>query len=208
MSSKSAPKNPAKTATPTASAQQARRAPGAQPKYDRQAVSAQICSELKLGRSLDSICKMKGMPTPATFLDWIKSDPDGIGKQYAHAREIGYTLLADEIVALSDKTHEWVMTQELDSDGRPMYDEAGEPRLKRVLMPLNSDVVAHKRVQIDTRKWMLSKMLPKVYGEKVTQEHTGAGGGPIALAAVDLKGLTDDELEQAQRLLAKASKAE
>lgn len=173
-------------------------------KYDRQVVSAQICEELKLGRSLESICKPEGMPSVATFLEWVKSDPSGVGKDYAHAREIGYTLLADEIVALSDKTHEWVTVHALDPNGDPMYDEKGEPVLKKMLLPLNSDVIAHKRVQIDTRKWMLSKMLPKVYGDKITQEHTGADGGPIALAAVDLKNLSDDELENMSRLLAKA----
>jgi hypothetical protein len=74
-----------------------------------------------------------------------------------------------------------------------------------MLMPLNSDVIAHTRVQIDTRKWILSKMLPKIYGDKITQEHTGAGGGPITLTAVDLKNLSDDELENMSRLLAKVS---
>jgi hypothetical protein len=174
-------------------------------KYDRQVVSARICDELKLGRSLDSICKDAGMPSVGGFLEWVnRDDPKGIAADYAHAREIGYALLADEIVALSDKTHEWVTVQKLDPQGDPMFDEKGEPLLKQMLMPLNSDVIAHKRVQIDTRKWMLSKMLPKVYGDKITQEHTGSNGGPIALAAVDLKNLSDDELENMSRLLAKA----
>jgi len=137
----------------------------------------------------------------------VKEDPRGIGQDYAHAREIGYTLLADEILALSDKTHEWVTIQEQDADGKPLLDEHGQPRLKQVLAPLSADVIAHKRLQIDTRKWMLSKMLPKVYGDKVTQEHTGAGGGPIAIAAVDLRNLSDAELENMQLLMAKASGA-
>ena len=134
------------------------------------------------------------------------TQPETVGEDYARAREIGYMLLADEIIALSDKTHEWVTIQELDPDGKPVFDAEGKPMLKQVLMPLNSDVIAHKRVQIDTRKWMLSKMLPKVYGDKVTQEHTGAGGGPIAIAAVDLKNLSDDELENMNLLMAKAVK--
>lgn len=178
---------------------------GNQRKYDRAAVGEYVCSELKAGRSLDSICKEEGVPNIATFLDWVRQDPNGLGKHYAHAREIGYMLLADEIVQLSDKTHEWVMVQELDAEGLPMVDDKGEPRLKRVLMPLSADVIAHKRVQIDTRKWMLSKMLPKIYGDKVTQEHTGADGGPIAIAAVDLKNLSDEELENMNRLMMKAS---
>ncbi len=173
-------------------------------RYDRQAVAAHVCSELKAGRSLDSICRDAGMPHPSTFIDWVESDPEGLGRDYAHAREIGYTLLADQILAISDKTHEWVTIQELDPDGKPLFDDKGEPRLKQVLVPLNADVIAHKRVQIDTRKWMLSKMLPKVYGDKVTTEHTGAGGGPITLAAVDLKNLSDEELERMQQLMMKA----
>jgi hypothetical protein len=172
--------------------------------YDRAAVTAHVCAGLKAGRSLDDICRDANMPHASTFLDWVEEDPQGMGQDYARAREIGYSLLADQILAISDKTHEWVTVQELDPDGRPMFDDQGQPRLKQVLMPLSADVIAHKRVQIDTRKWMLSKMLPKVYGDKVTQEHTGAGGGPIAIAAVDLKNLSDDELESMQRLMMKA----
>jgi hypothetical protein len=44
-----------------------------------------------------------------------------------------------------------------------------------------------------------------VYGDKVTQEHTGADGGPIAIAAVDLKNLSDEELENMHRLMRKAT---
>ena len=36
-------------------------------------------------------------------------------------------------------------------------------------------------------------------------EMTGAGGGPIGIAAIDVKGLSDAELEQMSRLLAKAA---
>jgi hypothetical protein len=174
-------------------------------KYDREEVTAYVCAELQKGRSLENICSTDdNMPSVATFLAWVQGDPSGIGKDYAHAREIGYLLLADEIVALSDKTHEWVTVQELSPDGDPVFEADGKPKLKKMLLPLNSDVIAHKRVQIDTRKWVLSKMLPKVYGDKITQEHTGADGGPIAMAAVDLKNLSDDELENMSRLLSKA----
>ena len=177
---------------------------GAPRTYDREAIGTSICSELKKGRSLESICKAEGMPAISTVLDWVEQDP-AFAEQYAHARKIGYALLADEIIQLSDKTHEWVTIQELDKEGKPQFDEHGKPKLKQVLMPLSADVIAHKRVQIDTRKWMLSKMLPKVYGDKVTTEHTGAEGGPIAIAAVDLKNLSDEELENMNRLMLKAA---
>ena len=55
---------------------------------------------------------------------------------------------------------------------------------------------------------MLSKMLPKVYGDKLTQEVTGKGGGPIQLAAVDLRNLSDSELDDMQKLLDKVGSDE
>ena len=41
-----------------------------------------------------------------------------------------------------------------------------------------------RRIRIDARKWIACKLKPKKYGEKVSQEHTGADGGPIAFAEV------------------------
>lgn len=54
-------------------------------------------------------------------------------------------------------------------------------------------------------RWRAKAIAPREYGDKVQQEVTGANGGPIALAAVDLRNLRDDELEHMQKLLAKAS---
>lgn len=54
-------------------------------------------------------------------------------------------------------------------------------------------------------RWRAKAIAPREYGDKVQQEVTGKDGGPIALAAVDLRGLKDDELDHMQRLLAKAS---
>jgi len=55
---------------------------------------------------------------------------------------------------------------------------------------------------------MLSKMLPKVYGDKIQTEHTGKDGGPIQLQAVDLRNLSDSELDDMQRLLDKVGSDE
>jgi len=41
--------------------------------------------------------------------------------------------------------------------------------------------------------------------ETQTHEVTGANGGPVNIAAVDLNGLSDGELEQLQRLLTKTT---
>lgn len=55
--------------------------------------------------------------------------------------------------------------------------------------------VAKARLRVDTRKWALSKMLPKKYGDKITQEHTGTDGGPIRTqGTVDVTGLSAEQL--------------
>jgi hypothetical protein len=36
-----------------------------------------------------------------------------------------------------------------------------------------------QRTRIDTLKWMVAKRNPRVYGERVQQEHSGPDGGPL-----------------------------
>ena len=156
--------------------------------YDREAITEFVCSELALGKSLRSILDADDkLPSASTFLDWIGAD-SFLAEQYAHARQLAYELLADEIVAIADENY--------------TTDEHG------VRERLSSEAIQRNRLRVDTRKWMLSKMLPKVYGEKLTQEVTGKGGGPIQLAAVDLRGLSDSELDDMQKLLDKVGSDE
>ncbi len=176
------------------------------PKRPRAEVMADLCQVLSVGESLEEACRrVPDAPHPSTVLDWVAGDPRGLGQQYADARAKGYTLLGDRIERIAAETHSMITIHAQDPDGNYLFNADGTPLLKQVLAPLSSDVIASKRLQVDTLKWKLSKMLPKVYGDKVTQEHTGAGGGPIALAAIDLKGMSDSELAQMQTLLSKAS---
>ncbi|MCK5316302.1 MAG: hypothetical protein KAJ55_00230 [Anaerolineales bacterium] len=41
------------------------------------------------------------------------------------------------------------------------------------------EIHQRSRLRVDTRKWALSKVLPKVFGEKIA--HTGPDGGPIKI---------------------------
>jgi hypothetical protein len=115
--------------------------------FDQEKADA-ICRRLAEGESLRAICRDEGMPAPSSVIEWVNTRP-AFAEQYARAREIGYQLLADEIIEISD-------------DGRndKIVDDEGNERT-------NQDVIARSRLRVDTRKWMLSKMLPKVYGDKV-----------------------------------------
>ena len=178
-------------------------------KRDRAEVFEDICVQLEQGRSLPEACRaVQGAPAAAsTVLTWVEKDPSGYGQRYALARETGYRLLGDEILRIANETHAVITVQQTDAAGNLMFDEHGEPLTKKALAPLSADVMAHKRLLVDTLKWKLSKMLPKIYGDKVTQEHVGSGGGPIQMAAVNLKNLSDEELAQMQKLMAKAGES-
>jgi hypothetical protein len=41
------------------------------------------------------------------------------------------------------------------------------------------------RVRIDALKWAAGKRKPKVYGDKVTTEHSGPGGAPVQIQLVE-----------------------
>jgi hypothetical protein len=77
------------------------------------------------------------------------------------AREIGYLRLADELLDISDDaTNDYMIRKNGDDDEEVV----------------NHDHIARSRLRVDTRKWLLSKMLPKVFGDKITQEVTGKDG--------------------------------
>lgn len=86
-------------------------------------------------------------------------DRGGFAAQYARAREIGYHAMADELIEIADDgTNDWMERQ-------------GDDGAAHVI---NGEHVQRSRLRLDTRKWLLSKALPKVYGEKLQTEHSGS----------------------------------
>lgn len=55
------------------------------------------------------------------------------------------------------------------------------------------------RLRYDARKWQASKLAAKVYGDKITQEHTGPNGGPIETRDVSELASLPREKRQAIR---------
>ena len=74
---------------------------------------------------------------------------------YARARSIGYERLVSELLAISDADC-------TGPDGRA-----------------DNALVQKQRLQADTRRWLLSKLLPRQFGDKIVQEVQGADGGQL-----------------------------
>lgn len=125
----------------------------------------QICARIAAGESLLSICKLEGMPHRATVHEWVVANRDGFGDKYARAKDAGLDWLAEETIAIADTTEEGTRIK----DG---------PKGVEVII---GDMTEHRRLRVDTRKWYLSKLAPKRYGERMHTELTGANGGPVKI---------------------------
>jgi hypothetical protein len=111
-----------------------------------------ICEGLARGMTLREVCKAEGMPDESTVRKWALEDYEGFYPQYAKAREIGYQAMADETIDIADNAqNDW-----MERNGE---DDAG--------WQANGEHIQRSRLRIDTRKWLLSKALPKVYGDKI-----------------------------------------
>ena len=121
--------------------------------YDKDIFFPMILSEIEEGNSLRSVLSKKDMPSRYTFFEWLKDD-DGKANQYARACEVRAESIFEDILEIADN-----------SSNDTIYTDKGE-------IP-NSEWMQRSRLRVDARKWMLGKMNPKKYGEKIQQEHSG-----------------------------------
>lgn len=118
-----------------------------------------FCTRIASGRSMRSVCKDEDMPESATIFRWIAAYPD-FQRQYAHACDERAELMAEETLEIADEaSQDWINTP----DG---------PRL-------NTEHVQRSRLRVDTRKWYLSKVMPRKYGDKVDMNHGVQADNPI-----------------------------
>lgn len=136
--------------------------------YD-EAIGDDICERLLLGESLRAICRSEDMPAASTVFKWLRDNPK-FAEQYARAKEEQAEMFADEIASIADQTPEL----------EPIRDNEGNI----VEMRMHAAYVNYQKNRIDARKWVASKLKPKKYGDKITQEHTGADGTPIVFKTV------------------------
>lgn len=145
--------------------------------YDR-GIAEAVLAEVAAGHSLRKVCARSGMPAITTFMRWLAEEGEAgdiLRKQYARAREAQAETIAEEILSIAD---EECTTVRADKHPRADADVDG-----KVEVVFDATAVARNRLRVDARKWLLSKMAPKKYGDKIQAEHTGAGGAPIAIAS-------------------------
>lgn len=123
-------------------------------------IADEICERIANGESLRAICQAEHMPAKAMVFRWLQNRKD-FSDRYEKSRESQADALVDDILNIADN-----------GENDTYIDENGNKRV-------DTDCIARSRLRVDARKWIAAKLRPIKYGDKVTQEVTGAGGGPV-----------------------------
>jgi len=149
--------------------------PGGRPSDYSVEITSAICVRLGLGESLREICRDESMPDKSTVMRWLAAHAE-FRDQYAGAREAQADYYAEEIIEISDDgSNDWMERRRNDGSTEEVE---------------NHEVLARSRLRVDTRKWLMARMAPKKYGDKVTQEVTGADGAPL-VPIINLTGRSE-----------------
>jgi hypothetical protein len=99
------------------------------------------------------------MPDKATLFRWLAAN-EHFRDQYTRAKEVMAEAMAEDILDISD-------------DGTNDY-YAAEDGLRP-----DTEHIQRSKLRVDTRKWLLSKLLPKKYGDKL--ELAGSKESPLTV---------------------------
>lgn len=129
-------------------------------------VAKRICDAIAVSElGLHHICRENAdFPSIITIMAWLNR-PEHVDflKSYVRARELQAEFMAEQILKIADDSSEDLMA-------------IGMPGQERKVE--NREVTNRSKLRVDTRKWLLAKLHPKKYGDKVELDHT-SGGKPI-----------------------------
>ena len=111
----------------------------------------EICFLLSTGMSLRTVCLREGMPDGVTVFKWMRDYPEFL-KHYALAKQESSDAMAEDIQDIADETISVI--------------KSGAEKK-------SSALAQAQRLRVDTRKWLMSKMKPKRYGDTIDVKSDG-----------------------------------
>lgn len=129
-----------------------------QARLARPGIAQKVLDGMRNGMSAFKACQAAGV-NQSTFNLWLNDDAE-LAAEYARAREDLIERMANEVLELSDQD------VGIQPDGKKDW----------------AAIQKHK-LQVDTRKWLLSKLAPKKYGEKL--EVSGDPERPLAIEKIE-----------------------
>lgn len=135
----------------------------ARPSDYTQQIAYEICGRIASGEPLTKICQGEEFPDVRTVYRWLAAH-DEFRQIYARAREDQADTLADEIQAIADE---------------PMIGSKVTTKANGDVETVQGDMIEHRRLRVDARKWIAAKLRPRKYGEFARNELSGTDGGAI-----------------------------
>jgi hypothetical protein len=156
-----------------------------------------ICDLISHGYTLRRAClaikETDGFSiTPVGVRYWVTYEPT-CAARYARARNAHLDNMEEEILDIADDMRNDIVR---DRDGNPVIDGRGNPLV-------NHEYVQRTRLRVETRKWMLSKLRPQVYGDNVNINQT-ITNKTVPVTEEELSKLQDDWLNEASKSTPKA----
>lgn len=144
-----------------------------------QKVADEIVERLSDGEPLRQICRSEGMPAWRTVYGWMDADKE-FAARIARGRELGEEAIAQECLRIADT---------------PLVGTKTTTKASGV-ETTETDMIEHRRLQIDTRLKLLAKWNPKKWGDKVA-----IGGAsdlpPVETSAtLNVSGLSTETLAE------------
>lgn len=120
-------------------------------------LAERICREVSTSTDgIDIICANNAdFPSGKVVKEWRLDNLDFRAK-YHTAKQLQADLLAEEIVKIADDSDRDVIVKQ-DRDGND-YEV------------FNTEFAARSKIRVDARKWIASKLLPKVYGDQAKMD--------------------------------------
>jgi hypothetical protein len=137
---------------------QTKRKVGRPSEYTKE-IADKICDKLSDGISLRTVCLADDMPDKVTVFRWIRQN-DEFRNQYARAKEESADAMGEDVMDISDNGTNDYMEDDYQKGKTPGYQ-------------LNGENIQRSKLRVDTRKWLMSKMKPKKYGDKLDMTTNG-----------------------------------
>lgn len=127
-----------------------------------------ICSKIMEGNSLRSVLVGDNMPAYSTFFKWLREHKELVDN-YEHSTQERTLAMGEEIIDIADDGTNDYMTITKGNNDYNVEDR---------------EVTNRSKLRVETRKWLMSKMLPKKYGDKVdlTSDGKAIKGNSIILS--------------------------
>lgn len=151
----------------------------ARPSSYTKKIGIDICNRIAKGESVRTICADEKMPSAASVYNWLlDEDKKEFLEHYEKAKNVQAELMFEELLEIADDgTNDWEERETANGS----------------YIALNAEAIGRSRLRVDTRKWYLSKVLPKKYGDKMdlTSDGKAIKGNTIVLA--DFSDETDSQ---------------